>query len=288
LITFSAAIGLCALVVAMAPGLADIVRGLLGEPGRTHYPTMETVGILVLFGSLLLCALAGAALSKVNPLRLGRDFGRRGSIGAFAGLIGLSAAAAYAWLAGALEPGSGPPVGAGLLLLGTLLILFATTTEEIYFRGWIQPVLARSFGPAAAVLLSALAFAALHLIAGARTPVSLANLFLGGLLFGLLAARGGGIGGAAAAHFSWNWGEQILLGLDPNPGVGSFGAILDYDLVGSPLWGGSDEGLNASLTMSMALIALVLPLVVLLRFERSGKGGDIPPSAAAARQGNHA
>ncbi|HEX8223832.1 MAG TPA: CPBP family intramembrane glutamic endopeptidase [Allosphingosinicella sp.] len=275
LITLSAAIGLCALVVLVAPGLADLVRGLIGEAGRSHYPAIETVGTLVLFGSLLLCALAGAAVSKVNPLELGRNFVRIGWIGAIAGLGGLSAAAAYAWLGGALEPGTGPPVGAGLLIWGTLLILFATTAEEIYFRGWVQPVLARSFGAAAGVLLSALAFAALHLIGGARSPVSLANLFLGGLLFGLLAARGGGIAGAAAAHFSWNWGERILLGVDPNPGVGSFGAIFDYDLVGPALWGGSDEGLNASVTMTMALAALVLPLLILLRFERSGPGDGL-------------
>jgi membrane protease YdiL (CAAX protease family) len=108
---------------------------------------------------------------------------------------------------------------------------------------------------------------------GARSPTTLLNLVLGGLLFGLLAARGGGIAAAAAAHASWNWGERIFAGLDPNPGVGAFGAIRNYDIVGPLLWGGSDEGLNASLAMTMALVALLAALIVLVRAQ-SGKALD--------------
>jgi membrane protease YdiL (CAAX protease family) len=140
-----------------------------------------------------------------------------------------------------------------------------TSVEEIFFRGWLQPVLSERFGVAVAVLLSTLAFAALHLMGGARSPTTLVNLFLGGLLFGLLAARGGGIAGAIGAHFAYNWSEQMVLGLDPNPGVGSFGSVLDYDLAGPAWWGGSDEGLNASIAMTIALLALLVPLLVLAR-----------------------
>jgi len=141
--------------------------------------------------------------------------------------------------------------------------------EEVYFRGWLQPLLVRHYGMPVALLLSSLAFAALHIIGGARSPVTVANLFLGGLLFGLLAARGEGLAGAIAAHFTWNWSEQILLGVDPNPGVGSFGALLNLDLAGPALWGGSEEGLNASLAMTMTLLALLVPLLILFR-----SGGD--------------
>jgi serine/threonine protein phosphatase PrpC len=144
-------------------------------------------------------------------------------------------------------------------------VLFAAAIEEIFFRGWLQPALARDFGTPVAILLAALAFSALHVMGGARSPTTLVNLFLGGLLFGLLAARGAGVAGAAAAHFAWNWSEQIALGLDPNPGVGSFGALVDLELAGSALWGGSDEGLNASIAMTMALLVLVTPLALLDR-----------------------
>ena len=103
---------------------------------------------------------------------------------------------------------------------------------------------------------------------GARSPLTLLNLVLGGILFGLLALRGGGLLAPIAAHATWNWAEQILLGLDPNPGTGSFGALFDFDLVGPAMWGGSDEGLNASLALSFALVALIVPLALWRRTRR--------------------
>ena len=84
---------------------------------------------------------------------------------------------------------------------------------------------------------------------------------LGGLWFGLLAVRSGGILAPMAAHFAWNASESIGFGLDPNPGVDDLGALANYDLVGLPIWGGSPEGLNASIAMTLVLAALVIPLL---------------------------
>lgn len=262
LIHLAVAIACCALIVLFGPGLAEAAGGLVGEE---DYAALETIAAIVIFGMLLGVALAGAATAKINPLKPGRSPLRMAAIGAALGLGGLGAAAGYAWVAGALAGGPPAPSGPGLLLWGSLVILFMTAVEEIYFRGWLQPVLAARYGVAVAVLLSALAFAALHLMGGARSAVSMLNLFLGGLLFGLLAARGGGIAGAVAAHFAWNWSEQIVLGIDPNPGVGSFGAFANFELSGPAIWGGSDEGLNASLAMTLALTAMLVPLLILAR-----------------------
>ena len=278
LITYAVAIGCCALIVLFGPGLAEAAGGLIGAE---DYAALDTIAVFIIFGLLLGIALAGGAFAKVNPLAPGERPLRMAATGAGLGLGGLGAAAGYAWLSGALASGPPAPTGIGLLLWGSLLILFMTAAEEVYFRGWLQPLIAARFGVAAAILLSALAFAALHLMGGARSAVSILNLFLGGLLFGLLAARGGGIAGAAAAHFAWNWSEQILLGVDPNPGVGSFGAFTNLDLTGPALWGGSDEGLNASLAMTLALIAIVVPLLILARARAAAP--VLTPAAGAAR-----
>jgi membrane protease YdiL (CAAX protease family) len=93
----------------------------------------------------------------------------------------------------------------------------------------------------------------------------LLNLFLGGVLFGLLAVRTVGLLAPICAHFGWNWGEQLLFGLDPNPGSSVFGAIFDRDLAGDALWGGSGEGLNASVIVTLTLVALVTALVGTLK-----------------------
>jgi uncharacterized protein len=265
LITFAAAIAFCALVVWFGPGAAEQAIAWLGERAPTSDSGLDTLFSGIIFGALLLGALGGGALSRINPLRLGRAPVRLGLVGLAIGMGTLGVALLYAWIAGAVGRGDSAGTGAGLFVWGTLLILFATSVEEIYFRGWLQPVLEERFGTAAAVLMAALAFAALHVIGGARSPITLVNLFLGGLLFGLLAARGGGLAGAIGAHFGYNWSEQLLVGADPNPGVGSFGALMNLDLVGEPVWGGSTEGLNASVAMMLALISVVLPLLVLAR-----------------------
>lgn len=265
LLVLGAAIALCAFVVFYGPAGAERLMPLLGSGQQANYPAIETLYSGLIFGALLLFALLGGVLSKVNPLRIGRRPATMLPIGALIGLIGVLASAGYAWLAGTLNYGPNVARDVGLLLWGTGIVLFGAAVEEIYFRGWLQPVLARQYGAPIAVLLSAVAFATLHVMGGARSPTALINLFLGGLLFGLLAARGGGLAAAIAAHFTWNWSEQILLGLDPNPGVGSFGAWLDLDLSGAAIWGGSDEGLNASLAMTLTLLALLVPLLILSR-----------------------
>ncbi len=263
LLVLAASVILCALVVFFGPAAAERLMPVLGSSQQDNYAAIETLFSLVIFGSLLIFALIGGRLSKVNSVKIGRKPALMLPIGALIGVIGVVASASYAWLAGTLTYGTGSSGNIGLLLWGTAVILFGAAVEEIYFRGWLQPALAREFGMPIAVLLSALAFAALHVMGGARSPTTLINLFLGGLLFGLLAARTGGLVGAVAAHFTWNWSEQILFGLDPNPGVGNFGAWIDFDLSGPALWGGSAEGLNASLAMTLTLFALLVPLLIL-------------------------
>ncbi|MDJ0278262.1 CPBP family glutamic-type intramembrane protease, partial [Sphingomonas sp. 2R-10] len=141
-----------------------------------------------------------------------------------------------------------------------LTVLLQVTAEEVMFRGHVQPLLVRAVGAGMAVPLTAASFAALHAVLAGTAPVMLVNMLLGGGLFGLLALRGG-LGAAIGAHFAWNAIEQLGVGLDPNPGVGTFGSVIDLDLSGAASWGGSGAGLNASIAMSAALLATILLVV---------------------------
>lgn len=272
-LVFGAALG--AFTIFFGPMAADALMAPLGIAEPPQYPAMETVYSLLIFGSLLAVALIGGALTGVKPLRLGDNRGKMAALGAALGLVGVAAATGYAAAAGSLVNGEGAPATIILLIWGTLVILFQTSVEEVYFRGWLQPVLASAWGVWPAVLATTLLFSLMHLLGQAQSLTSLLNLFLGGLLFGMLAARGHGLAGAIAAHFSWNWTERLILGLSPNPGTGSFDALIDLDLTGPAIWGGSEEGLNASAAMSFALIALLVPLLLLWT-------SRAPPSRSAA------
>ncbi|PSJ36841.1 CPBP family intramembrane glutamic endopeptidase [Allosphingosinicella deserti] len=247
-------------ILLLGPDLAFPAATALLGAGASD-PALETLFVFLLFGTIAAVALAGGRIVHLNAAAFGARPRREMLIGLALGVAGVAVAAGYAAIAGGLaRVGSG--ASPGLILWGAAVILVQVYAEEAYFRGWLQPTLARAWGNAPAILIISAVFAGLHFIAGVSAPMALLNLSLGGLLFGALAARSGGIAGAVGAHFGWNAGEQLLLGLDPNPGLGAFGSIFDFDLVGSATWGGSEEGLNASLAMGMALLVLLVPTLM--------------------------
>lgn len=255
-----AGVALASAVVLIAPALAERLLTPTTSP-----PAVETIFTLLVFGTLAVIGIGGGAACGVVALAPGARVGLLLAIGAFVGLFGVTVSAGYSAIAGSLHVGAAAAASAPVLLWGAGVVLLQAGAEEVYFRGWLQPVIARAWGMPTAIVLAALAFTLLHVVGGTRAPLSIANLFLGGLLFGLLAAIGRGIAGAVAAHFVWNGTEQLVLGLDPNPGVGSFGTAFNFDLLGPPSWGGSQDGLNASYAMSVVLLAMLIPAAILAR-----------------------
>lgn len=245
-----------------------VVMGVQAIGARLPAPESATAMALldaglgcVLFGILAVCGWVGGRRVAPRDTLIGARPAAMLALGAVLGAGGLLAAFADTWLGGAVVPGAGAAVRPGLLLIGLSATVVQAGGEELFFRGWVQRRLTADWSPIAGLLMTAGVFAALHLLGGARAPLSLLNLLLGGVWFGLLAQRTGGVMAPAGAHILWNASEQLLLGLDPNPGVGSFGALFDRDLVGRAIWGGSDEGLNASIAVTLVLVALILPLV---------------------------
>ena len=256
------AIAACSLILWGGIQLAEYAISAFSGEGPSSAALGETIASIIIFGLLLAAGLAGGAVCGFNAARAGPRAGRRLLEGGGIGVIGLLIATTLAGVAGVLDRANGG-IGAGMFVWGTALTVLQAGSEEVFFRGWLQPVLVRAWGAIAGILVTAFGFAALHLVGGASSVVSVLNLFLGGLLFGLLAVRFGGIAAAVAAHIGWNWAEQLLFGLFPNPGVGSFGSVLNLDLAGSSWWGGSPEGLNASIAMTFALAILLAPLLIL-------------------------
>ncbi len=210
----------------------------------------ETVFTLMLFGPMLVVAIGLASFTGTLSAWSLRGLGRGLGGGAALGLAGLALAIVYCAVAGTMTVG-GSAVSAALPL-GVASIGLQVIAEEAMFRGYLQPLLVRGIGATAGVAASAAGFALLHGVAAAADLVTIANMLLGGLLFGVLALRGG-IAAAVGAHLAWNGMEQLGLGLDPNPGTGAFGSLIDLDLVGAVRWGGSEAGLNASWAMTFAL-----------------------------------
>jgi uncharacterized protein len=238
-----------------APALFEYVHA-------SSQQTATAIGYGLLFVPLYVLALLFAFLSKTKAWRAGTLPSRWFAASLVAGVAGIGCAALFAWLNGGLVDGTGGKPVAGMLVAGLVLIAFQVGAEELLFRGWLQALLSRLAGDWPAMLLGSLAFAAIHLANGPMALLSFTNLCLAGLLFALLAWRSGGIVAPFAAHLGWNAFEDVGLGLSPNPGLGVFGALHNFDIAGPALWGGSDEGLNASVGTMIVLLALILPLAL--------------------------
>lgn len=258
------ALALIAATILLGPTIAE--KAIVAIAGNeASAPVAEAIFNAIVFGTLLVLGVVGAFVSRVNPFAAGRRPLAMLGLGLFVGLFGVTVTTGYSGIVGALSVGAPGYGGVSMLAFGAAVVFLQASAEEVYFRGWVQPALAKAWGPAAAVILAAAAFSVLHILGGARAPLTLINLFLGGILFGLLAAYGRGLLGAVAAHFAWNGAEQLILGLDPNPGVSTFGSVFNFELIGAQSWGGSEEGLNASFAMTLTLFAVVIPLALLVK-----------------------
>ena len=271
-------------LIAALFAVAEPVRDAIGE--RITVDSVIAANVLfysVLFVPLILLSVLLGLLGKHRVLRAGENPLRWILAGLVIGAGGLATCVAYAWLNASLRAVAIDPLAPNHLILGTAIVLLGVAAEELLFRGWLLGALQDMLGSSWAVLLSAIAFSGFHWWAGgaAADVVSLANLMLGGLWFGLLAVRSGGILAPMAAHFAWNASESVVFGLDPNPGIDELGALTNYDLVGLPMWGGSAEGLNASIAMTVVLAALVIPL--LPAFTRPLKSHEVLPHKPSLR-----
>lgn len=95
--------------------------------------------------------------------------------------------------------------GPGLALFLTVAVL-APCFEELLFRGFLLPVLARNRGMTAALLLSALLFGAIHL-----QPLGLPVLSTLGLAMGLAMRQTGSLRTPILVHGCWNGGLFLLM-----------------------------------------------------------------------------
>jgi len=257
-----------------APALAAAIGGAAGGL-PAPWPDVLGSGALqaMVFGLFLVAAVIATGLEGRRLWRIGSDPTTDLAMGLACGAAGFCAAVLIAYLAGSVTTGPPLPAPLGALALGAVLVIVQSVAEEAFFRGWLQPVLCASWGSWAGLLVTSAAFAALHIIAGAHGILAVINLFLGGMFFGLLALRTGGLLAPAAAHFAWNWSESGVLGLTPDPS----GSLLTLRLSGAPLWSGGEDTMNGSLATTLVLGLLVGGFLVARTSPQPGKPAELTP-----------
>ena len=254
------AIAIFSLTLWAAPWLYGFESHLIGQSG-------SLVGVRLMISLAYFVPLNGMAfvlaflLFEWRPwpeARLGWIF-----FGLLAGTVGFLLALAAAYGLGvvtfvghsAVTPKLLAGIGGASLIIG-----LRTFGEELFFRAWLQPLLARSWGVPLGLAATSLLFGLIHVITRGVPVVVLMNVTLAGVFFGLLALRTGGLAAPFAAHWAWNTIEQCVFGLVPNPGADPMGTFYDLDLVGPTLMSGGSDGLNGSLGTTAALLLCIAAL----------------------------
>ncbi|MCZ6602332.1 MAG: CPBP family intramembrane metalloprotease, partial [Planctomycetota bacterium] len=127
-------------------------------------------------------------------------------------------------------------------------------------RGAIQRTLTEGMGAFGAIVLTSILFAAMHMLNpnldGVRATASV-NIFLAGVLLGLVYHRTGSLPAVWGLHLGWNYMMGPVLGL-PVSGVG-FQALMPVSVdLPRALGGGAfglEGGLVCTITLGVAIIA---------------------------------
>jgi hypothetical protein len=241
---------------------------------------LKMTGLLGLYGHGLEAAAVDCLLRCIPTLgayllllhgiehrRLGEHEGRRFAPqvvkGMAIGVALISVVFATLWLAGSYHVSGTRPIGwlAALLSLG----VGAGISEEIVFRGVLYRIVEEGLGTWAALLVSALAFGAIHLgNPHATTWSALAIAIEAGILFGLLYHVTRSLWLCMGLHAAWNVMEGPFYGASVS-GLSAHG-WLQSALTGPNWLSGGIFGPEASLVTVACCSALsVLLLVIALR-----------------------
>ncbi len=91
-----------------------------------------------------------------------------------------------------------------LILMAIFGVTVAPVAEELAFRGFLQPLLVRSLGPAPGILLTAIPFGLLHYQEYGNSWRHVALICLAGAAFGVMRQITGSTKAAALMHASYN------------------------------------------------------------------------------------
>lgn len=142
----------------------------------------------------------------------------------------------------------------GYLFFGLLLLfIIQSAGEEVLVRGFLLSAIEQRLNTFWALLLSSGMFALLHYFNPNVSYIAMANIFLGGLLMGLLFVHYRTIWASIGLHASWNFVQSTFFDFE----VSGFNvySFVQFKDVGNPLWNGGDFGYEGSM-LSVVLLVL--------------------------------
>ncbi len=251
-------------------------EGLLFYQAEGHEAFFAGADYLVFIGIWVVCLAFMAIQRSSRPLLRGVGPRAKGNtVGSLAagtalGAVLNAACVAVAWASGSVGFEAAAATAPALLAL-FLCVFVQSGAEELVCRGYLMRKAEGYFGTAAAVVLSSLLFAAMHLMNPGVTVLSVVNIFLVGVLFALLVLRFDSLWVAMAAHAGWNFVQAMIFGL-PNSGNPAAYSLLAPTGASTSLVYDAMFGVEGSLPATVVLAAACV--VILATWNRRKSEGE--------------
>ena len=235
--------------------LVGLIVGMLLPAGTQPGSVALLSGALVGgWATLALDGRAPGALGFYLSPVAGREAAVGLGLGVVVAMVVVLAMAALGGLRWSAQPGT-----AGAWLVGgassLLFLALPAAAEEALLRGYPFQALAEAWGPSTALLVTSIAFGALHFGNPEVTWLGLANIAAAGLLLGAVYLRTGSLWWATGVHLGWNWGHGYLADV-PVSGLELLDAPFYDGVAQGPNWlGGGGFGPEGSVLATVVVLA---------------------------------
>ncbi|ARJ50974.1 CPBP family intramembrane glutamic endopeptidase [Staphylococcus lutrae] len=155
------------------------------------------------------------------------------------------------------------------ILLAFIFFLFQGMYEELLFRLYLMPHFSKAWGHTFALITTSLLFMLLHGLNSSVNPLAFLNLFIFGMVFGLIYYRTGSAWLIGAGHSLWNFVLGPVLGSHVS------GAVIDNTiLLSTPtphhfLLSGGMYGMEGSVLTTIVGLAVILYFLFSPKFKRA-------------------
>jgi len=200
--------------VLLANIVAELTSSLLTNLGVSYLVAWVVEGVILFVVSLLIVWAALHFLSKKDFSVLGFDLKTCWFadvlIGTAIAFVIISIGTAFILLTNNAEIRFFTDSRVDYLLCSFVIIIFAAAAEEVLFRGYFLNVLTSVYGKNIAILISALIFSVFHLLNPDVSLLAFLNIFIAGILLGLLYVRKMNLWLPIVFHAVWNFLQSIL------------------------------------------------------------------------------
>jgi hypothetical protein len=241
--------------------LTDSVTALTeGAMETPQVLLVQLIRVAVVAGALMIFAFciehrnAAALALRAKPARMGISY----LVGAVVGVALFAASVGVCYLTRAVSV-SYAGASAGWIVLFLLAYLLQGFSEEWIIHGYVMTVFLSSGRRIwVGLVFSSLLFSLLHLGNDGVGVVALLNLFLFGLLMGLITLRTGNLWAASAIHSLWNFAQGNLFGVSVSGASLTPSVLATAMQEGRELTNGGAFGLEGGFAVTLVLLFALL------------------------------